>query len=51
MVLPFVPGSARQVNGARAWVAIGPFTVQPSEFLKLAVLLFCANLLARRQRR
>src|SRR6478736_3720239 len=49
MVLPFAPGLGAQVNGAKAWVAIGPFTVQPSELLKLAVLLFCANLLTRRQ--
>ena len=49
MVLPFVGGFGQQVNGATAWVAIGPFTIQPSEFLKLAILLFCANLLTKRQ--
>jgi cell division protein FtsW len=41
MVLPFVPGIGDSVNGANAWVAIGPFNFQPSEFLKLAVLLAC----------
>jgi cell division protein FtsW len=49
MVLPFVGGFGEQVNGATAWISIGPFTVQPSEFLKLAILLFCANLLTKRQ--
>ncbi len=49
MVLPFVGGFGQQVNGATAWVSIGPFTIQPSEFLKLAILLFCANLLTKRQ--
>ena len=49
MVLPFAGGLGAEVNGAKAWVAIGPFTFQPSELLKLAVLLFCANLLTRRQ--
>ena len=49
MVLPFAGGIGAEVNGAKAWVAIGPFTFQPSEFLKLAVLLFCADLLTRRR--
>ncbi|MEQ1703122.1 MAG: putative lipid II flippase FtsW [Ilumatobacteraceae bacterium] len=49
MVLPFVPGIGDSVNGANAWVAIGPFNFQPSEFLKLAVLLAAADLLTRRK--
>lgn len=49
MLLPFVPGVGSQVNDARAWVAVGSFSFQPSEFLKLAVLLYCADLLTRRE--
>jgi cell division protein FtsW len=49
MLLPFVPGLGSQVNDATAWVAVGPLTFQPSEFLKLAVLLYCADLLTRRE--
>jgi cell division protein FtsW len=48
MLLPFVPGIGVSVNGAHAWVAFGPVGFQPSEYLKLAVLLYCANLLGRR---
>ncbi len=48
MLLPFVPGIGDRVNDSSAWVAIGPINFQPSEFLKLAVLLACANLLAKR---
>ena len=49
MVLPFMPGIGDSVNGANAWVAIGPINFQPSEFLKLAVLLAAADLLTRRK--
>jgi cell division protein FtsW len=49
MLLPLVPGLGDRVNSASAWVAIGSFSFQPSEFLKLAVLLYCANLLSERQ--
>jgi len=49
MLLPFVPGIGDRVNDASAWVAIGPINFQPSEFLKLAVLLAAADLLARRR--
>jgi cell division protein FtsW len=48
MLLPFVPGIGDRVNDASAWVAIGPINFQPSEFLKMAVLLASANLLAKR---
>jgi cell division protein FtsW len=48
MLLPFFPGVGLEINGARAWVGVGGFTFQPSEFLKLAVLLGAAQLLASR---
>jgi cell division protein FtsW len=48
MLVPFVPGLGVSVRGARAWVGIGPIVFQPSEFLKLAVLLVVADVIARR---
>ena len=48
MALPFVPGVGTTVNDARAWVTVGSFSVQPSEFLKLALVVFSADLLVRR---
>ena len=48
MALPFVPGVGTTVNDARAWVTVGSFSVQPSEFLKLALVLLTADLLVRR---
>ena len=48
MVGPFAPGVGGSVNGARAWIRVGGFSVQPSEFLKLVAILVTADLLTRR---
>ncbi|WP_369237923.1 putative lipid II flippase FtsW [Streptomyces sp. R21] len=50
MVLVQVPGIGRAVNGNQNWISIGgPFQLQPSEFGKLALVLWGADLLARKQ--
>jgi cell division protein FtsW len=49
MLLPFVPHVGASVNGARSWVAVGPLTFQPSEFMKLALLVVVASVMADRQ--
>ncbi len=36
----------REVNGARSWLGIGEFGIQPSEFAKLATILFLAAYLS-----
>ncbi|MCS7153697.1 MAG: rod shape-determining protein RodA [Bacteroidia bacterium] len=38
---------AREVNGARAWLDVGPLRVQPSEFMKIATALALAAYLNR----
>jgi cell division protein FtsW len=48
MLVPFVPGVGLRVNEASAWISLGSLSLQPSEFLKLAVLLYCADLLTKR---
>jgi cell division protein FtsW len=43
-----VPGIGVNVNGATRWLALGPVQFQPSELLKLALILYAAQLLAAR---
>ncbi|TQR44462.1 putative lipid II flippase FtsW [Paenibacillus popilliae] len=38
----------KDVNGARRWLMIGGFTIQPTEFIKLFVLLYASILIARK---
>ncbi len=49
MAAPFAPGVGASVNGARSWIRLGPLSVQPSEFLKIAVVILAADLLTRRR--
>jgi cell division protein FtsW len=39
----------KAAKGSRRWLELGPVTVQPSEFLKIAVLVYLADRLARRE--
>ena len=50
LVLTQVPGLGREVNGNTNWLALGPLTIQPSEIAKLAIILWCADLYARKER-
>jgi cell division protein FtsW len=51
LVVVLHPAIGVEVNGARSWFDFGPLRLQPSELAKLALLLFCADLLARRAHR
>ncbi|HEY2813334.1 MAG TPA: putative lipid II flippase FtsW [Acidimicrobiales bacterium] len=49
LVVVLVPGLGSNVNGSSRWIGVGMFSIQPSEFAKLAMLIFAADLLARRR--
>ncbi|MBS1188007.1 MAG: ftsW [Burkholderiaceae bacterium] len=49
LVLVLVPGIGKGVNGARRWISLKVFNVQPSELMKLAVVLYAANFTVRKQ--
>ncbi len=50
LALVQVPGLGRTVNGNTNWLVLGgPFVLQPSEFAKVAFIVWGADLLARKQ--
>ncbi|WP_171171732.1 putative lipid II flippase FtsW [Streptomyces sp. I05A-00742] len=52
LVLVQVPGVGETINGNTNWISLGgPFQAQPSEFAKLALVLWGADLLARKQKK
>lgn len=50
LALVAIPGVGMEVNGNRNWINLGFFQVQPSEFAKLGLVLWGADLLARKQK-
>ena len=48
LVLVLLPGFGREVNGARRWLDLPGFSMQPSEAMKLAVVLYAADYTARK---
>ncbi|MEO5743687.1 MAG: FtsW/RodA/SpoVE family cell cycle protein [Terracoccus sp.] len=47
LLLPLVPGLGRTVNGSRIWISLGPFSLQPGEFAKVALTIFFAGYLVQ----
>jgi cell division protein FtsW len=51
--LVLIPAIGKEVGGARRWLALGPLTLQPSEFAKYGLIVYsayiCADLPSKRQ--
>jgi cell division protein FtsW len=50
LILVLVPGVGTVRNGSRSWIGVGAFSIQPSEFMKLAMIVFLAKYLSERQK-
>ncbi len=49
LLLVLLPGIGREVNGSQRWLVFGPLTLQPSEFAKIALVVYLAGYLVRRE--
>ena len=50
-MLVLVLGAGQSVNGASRWIGSGSFQIQPSELAKVALILYAADMLARKPKR
>ena len=48
LVLVLVPGIGKAVNGSKRWLSLFVINIQPSEFMKLAVVLYAASYAVRK---
>lgn len=46
-----IPGVGIVRGGAQSWIGVGAFSIQPSEFMKLGLILFLASFLTTNQKR
>jgi len=49
LTLVFIPGIGSKVRGAARWLRLGPLTLQPSEFAKIALVMFLAYSITHKQ--
>lgn len=49
LLLVFVPGVGKSALGARRWVSLAGFSLQPSELMKVFVILYAADYAVRKQ--
>nr|WP_315483785.1 putative lipid II flippase FtsW [uncultured Undibacterium sp.] len=49
LVLVLIPGIGKGVNGAKRWISFKAFNVQPSEMMKLFMVLYAADYTVRKQ--
>jgi cell division protein FtsW len=50
LVVVLIPHIGREVSGARRWFRMGFLNFQPSEFAKIAILIYLAELLSRKEK-
>ncbi|RKX88475.1 MAG: putative lipid II flippase FtsW [Spirochaetes bacterium] len=48
MLATFIPGIGREMMGGRRWIIIAGKSFQPSEFVKLSIILYLAGILSKK---
>jgi cell division protein FtsW len=48
LLIVLIPGIGKEVNGSRRWISLGMFNLQPSEAMKLLVVLYAADYTVRK---
>lgn len=51
LVFTQIPGYGHAAGGAARWIRIGGFTIQPSEFARLSMIIYLAYSLSKKQER
>ena len=50
LILVLIPGIGKVRNGSRSWFGIGPLGIQPSEFTKIALIIYTSKYLSHNNR-
>jgi len=50
LILVLIPGIGTVRNGSRSWFGVGSFGIQPSEFSKLALIIFTSKYLSKNEK-
>ena len=50
LLLVLIPGVGSIRNGSRSWFNVGPFSLQPSEFMKLSLIIFVSKYLSNNEK-
>ncbi len=50
LILVLIPGVGMVRNGSQSWFGVGSFGIQPSEFMKLALIIFTSKYLVNNKR-
>lgn len=50
LIIVLIPGIGVLRNGSRSWFGIGSFLIQPSEFFKIAIIIYVSDYLAKKYR-
>ena len=48
LVMVLIPGVGKEVNGSQRWIGLGPVNIQPSELMKVFVILYAADYTVRK---